>query len=179
MKTETAFDIGLQDNYSVHWLLPKDIGAIQNLFEKCLDFMLLVDGHAADPEEIEKDIFQFTPPGRLLGDKFVFGILNQQNDLVGLLEGLRWYPDETAWWIGLLLFAPEARSQGIGQKVVQGFAGYVRANGGQAIMLGVVEENRRAYKFWSGLGFEMVRKTEPRPFGDKIHTVSVMRWSLR
>jgi len=46
---------------------------------------------------------------------------------------------------------------------------------GAAIMLGVVEENQAAYDFWQRLGFELVRKTEPRPFGRKTQSVSVMR----
>jgi ribosomal protein S18 acetylase RimI-like enzyme len=177
-KTETAFDTDLPDDYSVRWLLPEDIEAIQKLFENCLDYLLIVDGHGADPNAIEEELFQSTPLGKSPNDRFVFGIFNQQNDLAGLLEGLRQYPDETTWWIGLLLFVPEVRSQGIGQKVMLGFAEYVRSSGGQAIMLGVVEENRRAHKFWNRLGFKLVRKTEPRQFGDKIHTVNVMRWTL-
>jgi ribosomal protein S18 acetylase RimI-like enzyme len=42
-------------------------------------------------------------------------------------------------------------------------------------MLGVVEENRAAYQFWQKLGFELVRKTEPRLFGRKTQAVYVMR----
>jgi ribosomal protein S18 acetylase RimI-like enzyme len=173
MKAETAFDIGLQD-YSVRRLLPGDIAAIQGLFEKCLDYMLLIDGHAADPEAVEIE-FQSVPPGKSLDDKFVFGIVNQQNGLVGLLDTLRCYPDETTWWIDTLLFVPEIRSQGLGQMVIQGFAEYVRASGGQAIMLGVVDENKRAYKFWNRMGFVFVRETEPQQFGNKSQTVNIMR----
>jgi len=176
MKTETAFDIGLQD-YSMHQLSLEDIGAIQGLCEKCLDYMLLVDGRAADPNSIEED-FRYAPAGKLLDDKFVFGIANQQNELVGMLDTLRGYPDETTWWIGLLLFTPETRSLGFGKKVTEGFAEYVRARGGQAIMLGVVDENKRAYKFWNRMGFELVRRTEPQQFGNKTHTVNVMRRNI-
>jgi ribosomal protein S18 acetylase RimI-like enzyme len=176
MKTETTFDIGSQD-YSVHQLSLEDSGAIQGLYEKCLDYMLLVDGHPAGPNSGEEE-FQDVPPGKSFDDHFVFGIVNQQNDLVGLLDVLRWYPDETTWWIGLLLFAPEVRSQGIGEKVLQGFAEYVRGSGAQSIMLGVVEENKLAYKFWSRMGFEFVSKREPQQFGDKTQTVIVMRRSL-
>lgn len=174
---EPAFDIGLQA-YSVRRLLPGDIGAIQGLFESCLDYMLLVDGHAADPNSVAEE-FQSVPPGKSLDDKFVFGIAYRQNGLVGLLDTLRWYPDETTWWIDTLLLVPEIRSQGIGQRVVQGFVEYVRASGGQAIMLGVVEENKRAYKFWNEMGFEFVRQTEPQQFGNKTQTVSIMRRTLR
>jgi len=173
MKTETAFDIDSQD-YSVHQLLLEDSGAIQELYEKCLDYMLLVDGHPAGPNSGEEE-FQDAPPGKSFDDHFVFGIINQQNKLVGLLDVLRWYPDETSWWIGLLLFVPEVRSQGIGQKVLQGFTEYVRGSGARAIMLGVVDENKLAYKFWSRMGFEFVRKTEPQQFGNKTQTVIIMR----
>jgi ribosomal protein S18 acetylase RimI-like enzyme len=61
---------------------------------------------------------------------------------------------------------------------MQGFVEYVQASGGQAIMLGVVDENKRAYKFWNRMGFEFVRKTEPQQFGDKTQTVSIMRRPL-
>jgi GNAT superfamily N-acetyltransferase len=176
MKAEPFFDVGLQD-YSVRRLLLEDIGAIQELHEKCLDYMLLVEGHPAEQKAIVEE-FQFVPPGKSQDDKFIFGIVNLQNRLIGLPDVLRWYPDETTWWIGLLLLLPEARSHGLGQKIVQGLVEYVRANGGQAIMLGVVEENKPAYRFWSRMGFDLVRITEPRQFGDKLQTVSVMRRSL-
>ena len=45
-------------------------------------------------------------------------------------------------------------------------------------MLGVVEESERAYRFWSKMGFEFVRETEPRPFKNKTQTVRIMRREL-
>jgi ribosomal protein S18 acetylase RimI-like enzyme len=173
MKTEIAFDISLQD-YSVHRLLHEDIKAIQALFEQCLDYMLLVDGHPAEPKGVEED-FLSVPPGKSHEDKFVFGIANQQKEIVGLLDTLRWYPNETTWWIDLLLFVPKSRSRGLGEKVLQGFVEYARLSGAHAIMLGVVEENIRAYKFWKMMEFEFVRETEPRQFGNKTQTVKVMQ----
>jgi ribosomal protein S18 acetylase RimI-like enzyme len=173
MKAEIAFDIGLED-YFVRQLALEDSEEIQGVWDKCLDYMLLVEGHPAEPNYgVEQ--FQDVPPGKSTEDLFVFGIFNQQNDLVGLLDVLRGYPDEITWWIGLLMFTPDFRSQGLGQKVTQGFADYVRANSGQAIMLGVVEENQLASAFWKKMGFELVRKTEPRQFGNKTQTVSIMR----
>jgi GNAT superfamily N-acetyltransferase len=161
----------------MHQLIPEDSDAIQGLFDKCLDYMLLVDGHPAGPYA-GKEEFLEVPAGKSSDDLFIFGIINQQNDLVGLLEGLRGYPDETTWWIGLLLLIPQIRSQGIGQTIVQGFVEFVRASGGQAIMLGVVEENSLAHKFWKRMGFEFVRRTEPQQFGTKTHTVSILRQKL-
>ncbi len=176
MKVEPAFDIGLQ-NYSVHRMSPEDISAIQKVYDKCLDYMLLVDGHPADPNVVEEE-FRSVPPGRSNEDKFVFGISDSRRGIVGLLDILRWYPDETTWWIDTLLFIPESRSQSLGEKVTQGFVDYARANGAQAIMLGVVEENLRAYKFWIKMDFEFVHETEPRQFGNKKQRVKIMRRNL-
>ena len=59
------------------------------------------------------------------------------------------------------------RGQGLGQKIVEGFVEHAAKEGAQSIMLGVVEENLAAYRFWQKVGFELVRTTEPRPFGKK------------
>ncbi len=176
MKIESEFDIGLQ-NYSVHRMSLEDIAAIQEVYDKCLDYMLLVDGHAADPNAVEED-FQSVPPGKSNEDKFVFGITDSRKRIAGLLDILRWYPDETTWWIDTLLLIPESRSRSLGEKVIQGFVDYVRASGAQAIMLGVVEENIRASKFWTRMGFELVRETEPRQFGNKMQRLKIMRRNL-
>lgn len=176
MKIERAFEIGMYD-YSVHQLTPEDSGSIQTLFENCLDFMLLVDGRPAGNNAAE-ETFQDLPTGKSTQDKFVFGIFDRQGKLVGLLEVVREYPEITTWWIGLLLLSPETRSQGLGKQVIDGFIEYVRSNGGQAIMLGVVEDNQRAYSFWESTCFEFVRKTEPRQFGNKTQTVSIMRRAI-
>lgn len=176
MKAENFLNMGSQI-YSVRRLSPGDAEAIQALYEKCLDFMLLVDGRAASPNAGNEE-FEDIPAGKSQNDHFVFGIVDRQDKLVGLLDTLRGYPDENTWWIGLLLMAPEVRSLGLGQTVVQGFSEYVQAAGIQAIMLGVVEENQRASQFWKKIGFEFERKTEPRQFGNKTHTVIIMRRRL-
>jgi ribosomal protein S18 acetylase RimI-like enzyme len=116
--------------------------------------------------------FRSIPDGKSLGDKLMFGLINPQGRIAGLLEAVQHYPDETTWWLGLLMLAPELRGQGVGREVLRGFSEYVRLRGGKAIMLGVVEENRRAYLFWQKMGFEVVRKTEPRPFGKKMQPVT-------
>ncbi len=173
MKNETAFDIGLP-GYSVHRLTPEDAPALQQLFEKCRDYMLLVDGRPAGPDSAVGE-FLDVPPGKSVEDKFLFGIVDARNEMVGELDVLRAYPADATWWIGLLLLDPAVRSQGIGEKVLEGFAGYVKANGGKDIMLGVVAENEPAYRFWSRSGFEWVQDREPQQFGEKTHVVRVMR----
>jgi ribosomal protein S18 acetylase RimI-like enzyme len=176
MNKETDFNPDLE-GHSVQRLTIGEIESVQSLLDQCLDFMLLVDGHAADLKSTEED-FLFVPDGKSPEDKFVYGIFDPQNALVGLLDTLHGYPDESIWWIGLLLLAPQVRSQGLGQKLVEAFAEYALTSGAQALMLGVVEDNERAYKFWSKMGFEFVRQTEPQQFGEKTQRVSVMQKEL-
>jgi GNAT superfamily N-acetyltransferase len=154
-----------------------DIEAIQGLLDQCLDYMLLVDGHAANLASTKED-FQFVPPSASPADKYVYGILDKKKALVGLLDTLRGYPQEGTWWIRLLLLEPQVRSQGLGEKVVQALAQYAQASGAHDLMLGVVEDNGRAYKFWSKVGFALIRQTEPRQFGEKMQRVNVMSRKL-
>ncbi len=173
MRKETAFDIGLP-GYSIHCLTPEDAPALQRLFEKCQDYMLLVDGHPAGPDAAAGE-FEDRPPGKSVEDKFLFGIMDARNEMIGELDVLRAYPDESTWWIGLLLLDPNVRSQGIGERALEGVAAYAKTNGGRAIMLGVVAENERADRFWCRSGFERVQDREPQQFGEKTHIVRVMR----
>jgi len=176
METDFIFDLG-HPGYAVRPLTPLDAPALQHLYEQCLDYCLMVDGRPPAPDAAAED-FRSAPPGKALADKSMFGIVNPQGQLAGLLDYVHRYPDETTWWIGLLLLAPEARAHGLGSAVVRGFARYAQAHGAQALMLGVVADNTRAHQFWTQQGFEQVRVTEPRTFGLKTHAVHVMRRAL-
>jgi GNAT superfamily N-acetyltransferase len=154
------------------------VGVVQTLCETCADFFWLVDGKAV-PREAGLDIFESLPPGRCIEDKFVYGLFNRQGNLEGVLEGLRHYPDEGTWWIGLLMLAPGARQHRLGPKVMQGFIEAVRLAGGTALQLGVVEDNQAGYRFWRRMGFEPLRVTEPRCFGEKSQAVHVLQCDLK
>jgi ribosomal protein S18 acetylase RimI-like enzyme len=174
MTNTPAFRIGHPDYFVRELRQPEDVESLQRLFERCADFVMIVEGQGGSPSAAQ-ETFEDMPPGRLVDDKFVYGLLDGSGNIVGVLEGMRHYPDEATRWIGLFLLSPGVRGHGLGRKVVEGFFDYVRRNHGRSIMLGVVEENQAAYEFWQRLGFETVRKTEPRPFGKKTQPVYVMR----
>lgn len=178
MDNSNVFSIEGHSEYIIYSLTPeKHTGYLQDLFEKCSDYVFLVDGHKVLPDAAE-NTFQETPPGYSTENKFVYGIFNQNKALVGLLEGMRHYPEQGTWWIGLLLIIPEARGEGLGRRVVNSFAEFVRNQRGEILMLGVVEDNLTAFQFWQEVGFDMVRLTEPRRFGQKMQRVFVMRRCL-
>jgi ribosomal protein S18 acetylase RimI-like enzyme len=160
--------------YSIRALKSEDKENLQKLLEKCSDYYQLYEGKPVSSTAAQ-EVFHSGPPGRSLEHKFVFGMVAQNGEILGLLEGMAHYPDQNVWWIGLLLIAPELRGQGFGRRFVMGFEGYVHKQGGTAIMLGVVEENIAALRFWEQMGFSRVRKTEPRAFGKKMQSVGVMK----
>lgn len=173
MKRGLVLEIDLQE-HAIRWLDLQDIEDLQRLYEACNDFNLLVEGLPADKDAAERT-FQDLPPGKTMDDKFLWGVFHKEHGLVGILDAVRGYPEEGTWWIGLLLLDPEVRSVHIGEKIVQGFVEFVKKMGGSAVMLGVVEENTNALRFWKRMGFEFVRQTEPRGFGKKEQKVNVMR----
>jgi len=176
MNTKQAFQLDEID-YHVCELQPKHMESLQKLLNQCEDYAITVEGEGVSPTAAQ-EIFQSAPPGRSLNDKFLYGILNQKEEIVGVFEGMRNYPSEMTWWIGLLMLAPEVRGHGLGQKLIRSFKDYVHLQQGKVIMLGVVEDNLAAYRFWQKQGFELVRQTEPRRFGKKTQTVYVMRRDL-
>jgi ribosomal protein S18 acetylase RimI-like enzyme len=161
-------------DYFVCELQSENTQLLQKLFEQCADYAMIVEGESVSPSAAQ-ETFETVPTGRSLSDKFVYGVLDRNGNIVGVLEGMCHYPDEMTWWIGLFMLAPEVRGHGLGQRLIKSFSDYVRSEQGASIMLGVVEENRAAYHFWQKLGFELVRKTEPRLFGRKTQAVYVMR----
>jgi ribosomal protein S18 acetylase RimI-like enzyme len=164
--------------YSIRWLIPRDAPWLQRLFDRCPDYAEVVEGAPVSTTAAE-ELFQSLPPGGSFSDKLVIGIFDRMGEQTGVLDGMRHYPEENIWWIGLLLVGSETRSRGVGGKMTEAFIKYARVNGGKAVMLGVVEENRRAFQFWKKNGFELARTTEPRTFGKKTQAVFVLRREIQ
>jgi len=160
--------------YAIRGLKPEDAPLLQALYDQCADYSLLVEGEPVSPTTAQEE-FRSVPEGKSLENKLVCGIFSPDGEIVGVLDALQDYPKKAAWWVGLLLLAPEVRGKGIGRDVIRSFCEFVRLQDGRAIMLGVVEENKPALQFWQEMEFSVLRQTEPRPFGKKMQAVYIMR----
>lgn len=167
----------LLPGYKMTSLSQQDIVAIQSLLERAQDYTLLLTGGPPAPSAAEELLLD-RPEMTLLQDKFLFGVVDEAGTLVGVLDVVRGYPRADTWFIGLLLLDPDHRGQGLGQHVYQDFADWAAAAGAACFKLGVLEENERALRFWQSLGFEEVERRPPRCFGQKSHTVILMRHTL-
>jgi ribosomal protein S18 acetylase RimI-like enzyme len=163
--------------YHTRFIDEKDVDALQMLLEKCVDYMLLVDGHPAGPTAAAS-LFSDYPPGWGASDLLIIGIFSREDHLVGLLHAVRDYPQAGACWIGLFLVDPQFRSQGLGKKVIRSFEAWLRSQATQGLLLGVVEQNDRALRFWQSLGFVVFERRPPAKIGDLTHEVIAMAHPL-
>lgn len=172
MDESTNFSLELPA-YSVKRLVPKDAEVLQQLYEQCTEFALLTDGQPPLPTAAREE-FDAVPEGKTTQDKYIFGLFDPDDILVGMIESIRYYPDNETWWLGLMMLAPEQRGQGLGSKFYRAFERWVSSQGVPRISLSVVEANESGLQFWKKMGFEVIRKTPPRQFGIKTHELYVL-----
>ncbi|MBD2124246.1 GNAT family N-acetyltransferase [Trichocoleus sp. FACHB-262] len=167
MDTVTSFFLE-HSGYSVKRLTLDNAEILQKLYEQCLEFALLTDGIAPSPSAA-RDEFTALPEGKTIEDKYILGLFNSSNILVGMIEAIRHYPDDQTWWIGLMMLAPGQRGKGLGTEFYRAFERWVLAQGAFQVSLSVIEANEAGLQFWKHLGFSIVRKVPPQQFGIKTH----------
>ena len=129
-------------------------GPLQDLHEQCSDFIRLATGYPPQLTEA-LDLLKALPAGKSLEDKFVLGFTQNHGALVRVLEVVRDYPDLSTWYIGLLMFAPQVRGQGLGRRVYETLEQWVSRQGGQSLRLVVQAQNVKGLTFWRRVGFKI------------------------
>ena len=140
-----------------------DLPALQDLLERCADFVTLDEGAPAGPGAAEEAL-EAVPPGHAREDQIVFGLGGARLD--GMLGVLRSYPAPGEWWIGTFMLDPAARNRGLGAAIIADFEGWLRGQGCAAVYLAVLERNPDAQRFWERVGYrELDRRPRkgPRP----------------
>lgn len=169
------------DGYFVRGLkVERDTQALQNLCEACSDYYKLCEGHDVLPNAGEK-LFYDAPEGKSLDEKMTLGIYSTNEDyheLVGVIDMLKDYPEQNAWFVGLFMIKPSERSNKLGEKIFREYVPWVEKNKVEKITIGVLEENERAFKFWRRIGFEVVKRIDNYEIGNKTTTVNVMEYEI-
>ncbi len=128
-------------------------GLLQDLQERCRDFIQLATGHPPQPTEAIH-LLRALPPGKSSEDKFVLGFSRNHSVLVGVLELVRGYPDPFTWYIGLLMLDPQERGQGLGYRIYETLEQWVITQGDRSLRLIVQAQNLKRLAFWRRVGFE-------------------------
>lgn len=164
------------DGHVVERLQADQAPEVQSLCEACHDYHERLEGAPAGPEAGEST-FAALPPGNAYDDKYVIGLRDGAGSLIGVIDLIRNYPEPGVWYIGLLLLHPAHRGRGVGQATVSALAAWVQTQGGVALGLGVVNQNKTAVRFWRAAGFKELNRRLMR-FGSKDSIVLVMRRTL-
>ena len=143
-------------------LTANDAELVQELCDRCDDYYQLVFGAPADPGEGAKLLAEL-PPGKTLADKFFFAL-----DGGGVLDIVRDYREPGEWYLGLLLFPPEARARGAGSRALAALVEWLKPQGARRLRLAVAEQNEAARRFWERHGFHHAQAFPPRQVGTRM-----------
>lgn len=157
--------------YNIRLLSGEDEIAVQGLCERCSDFFELIEGKTPEKDAGHGILFDL-PPGKELKDKYVFGVY-KEDILIAVIDIIKDYKATGEWIIGLLMIDPSDRRNGLGRKLHDLIKTWVSEELGKTLIIGVVEENQRGYKFWRKMGYFEVNRVK-RTYGNKEHTVIVM-----
>ncbi|AYG00566.1 GNAT family N-acetyltransferase [Lactococcus allomyrinae] len=160
-------------NFSLKILSEHHKAEIEVFFEQASDYAILESGFS-NPQSEAMNLLHDFPDGKVEQDKFVYGVFSQTNELVGVVDLIKDFPENNEWMLGLLDFIPSVRHQGLGKEVHQLLVEQVKSAGGKSLRIGVLHKNTTALRFWKGLGYQKFKEVM-MTFGAKIQKVDVMR----
>ncbi|MFZ8763655.1 GNAT family N-acetyltransferase [Enterococcus diestrammenae] len=136
--------------------------AVYELMMSCLDYFSHWQKQQPSIEEVEHDLFYDLPPDTDLADKEVFAVM-KVGQLVGLIDLLHDYPQEETTILGLMVFHPVVRHQGLGTFCYQQVENRCREKGQSKLRLGVYQSNGIGQKMWQKQGFiEVSQQDSPQ-----------------
>jgi RimJ/RimL family protein N-acetyltransferase len=164
------------DYFAKKLSLEDDLNLVQDLCKRCTDYYEHCEQRPT-PGTAAEDIFTELPPEKTLEDKYVIGIFNKDNKLIGVIEGVVNFP-LGSWFMGLMIIDPLYRNARLGENIFTKFKDWVQNSNLKEIRLGVIIENEKAIKFWKKLSFQEFKRLENYQIGDNETTVIAMKLDL-
>jgi GNAT superfamily N-acetyltransferase len=136
-----------------------DLDAVQTLYDQAADYWLLSDHRAPDRQKA-CDFFTDTPPNCDPAASHRLGIF-LDTTLLGVTELSFGFPEPDDAYLGLMILAPQARSQGLGRVLLAEVER--RARPAPQLYLAVLDANPRGGAFWAAQGFRPtgITRTDP------------------
>lgn len=150
---------------------------VAGLFFKANDFVRLVEGVDAGPAQVA-GFFRGVPPGCDIARSVKVGLFEGEA-LLGIADMAFGYPEAGDGYIGLMLFAPEARGRGLGRALLALLEEEARARGTERLFVGVVQVNAPGRAFWLREGFLPVKTVGPIRLGAVSHQIDRMMKTLK
>lgn len=153
-----------------------DLRALQALFERCTAFFQLVHGAPPRPDEASRWLAE-AMPGHAAADRRAFGLLDDEERLVGAVDVVRDHPAAGEYWLGTMVIEPSIRGVGLGAWFHAQLLAWIRAQGACGVQLRVLGQNPGAVRFWAREGYEETGTARVR-VGDRECEVVTMRLAL-
>ena len=144
-----------------------DAATVLDLYGRASDFLDLESGRTPDDAVVE-EYFTDAPPGGDAATSLKLGLF-EDGRLVGIVDLAFGYPRASDAYLGLMVFAREARGRGLGRVFLRHVEQAARDRGATRLLLAVLEANPRARAFWESEGFGSPRVFPPARIGDRIH----------
>lgn len=161
------------DGFETRVLEPRDVAALQALFDEDPEYFLGMNGRNIPVDEIRSAL----PPGRAPDDKFLF-VIERDGRIAGMIDLIRGYPQPTTWHLGFLFIAKAFRAAGLGRRALHALYQFVRRQGGEILRLGVVEHNARARWLYASEGFVFETMRDIDPAANRLRRTLVLQRSL-
>lgn len=150
----------------------KDAVLVARLFLQSADFVRLTEGVDPGPPQVA-GFFKGVPPGCDISLSVKVGLFEGAT-LLGIADMAFGYPEAGDGYIGLMLFAPEARGKGFGRALLALLEEEARARHAPRLYVGVVQANAPGRAFWLREGFLPVKTLGPLKVGARSHLVDRM-----
>ncbi|WP_277211906.1 GNAT family N-acetyltransferase [Isoptericola croceus] len=149
-----------------------DVDAVLRLFADDGGYSARVTGHAASRQDAV-DALTERPPGTAPEAKRVLGLYDDADELVGLADVIRGWPDVGYAHVGLLQTSASRHRQGLGRALHAAVEELVATWPESATLrLAVVDINRDAAEpFWRALGYRATGESKPFESGN-VRTVA-------
>lgn len=154
----------------------EDQALCQQVFDSAPTYFTLVTGLPPARDAAARDLSEL-PPGCAPESRHIFAVL-AGDEVVGVSDVLRGYPDPSAAFLGLLLIAENRQRLGLGSKAYRELEAVARGWEVARMRLAVVEANARAFGFWERQGFARTGETHPYHRGWVQSTAIVMQKRL-
>jgi ribosomal protein S18 acetylase RimI-like enzyme len=108
---------------------------------------------AAADENIQENIRELMPDGKLTPGNFVFDVMKAEDHV-----GYVWLNEKNSeWFIYDIEVFEKYRGRGFGRETMQAIEAHIRAKGGNVIGLSVFGFNKVAQKLYEAEGYEVTR----------------------
>ncbi len=144
-----------------------DTNMVRDFFARAADYVMLESGQAPDTSQTH-DFFTNAPPGIDPATTLRLGLF-ENGLLIAIAEVAFGYPNTDDAYIGLLLLDPAYRGRRLGQQMLEHVFTAAKDRQATRILIAVLEENSKAHRFWSNMGFVEEMRGQPKQIGLKSH----------